>query len=399
MNVRLLLAAALLAPAALQAQQRYGFLARLGVDTISVESVTRWPDHLVSDQVERFPRVIRRHTEIRFGPDKRIRQLIQDITLPTATTPKWKSRRFTADYLGDSVRITVRNGEGSSSLMLATGGATTLPWTAHQYSLSELFLDQAPRTLGDSLFLRLYYVDMQIEDFGSLPKGLIPGGYVRRLSGGRVEVFHHDGLAGAGEGAFDADGRMLAYSGARSTYKVEVTRTTTPPDVDAVAAAFTALEKQNGVPAGLSLRDTTRATIGTAQLLVDYGRPLVRGRTLLGAVIPFGQVWRTGANAATQFSTSAPIRVGGRTLPAGIYSLWTRPDPNGVILLVNGQHGQWGTQYDASRDLDSIPLARETRAGSAEKFTISIVPVDRHHGTLVFEWGTFRWVVGMETED
>jgi Protein of unknown function (DUF2911). len=110
---------------------------------------------------------------------------------------------------------------------------------------------------------------------------------------------------------------MLSYSGARTTYKVQVKRLVTPPDVKGIADRFEAKETEGGNVKSLSVRDTTRTQIGNAMFTVDYGRPLLRGRTLLGDVIPYDRVWRTGANAATQFTTSTPIRLAGMQVPCG----------------------------------------------------------------------------------
>jgi hypothetical protein len=370
--------------------ETYGFIARLGIDTISVERVTRTPSQLVSDEVERFPRVIQRHTEIQFGPDQSVRRVTMDITLPTATTPKWKVRHLSTEYLPDSMRLSIQNGEGSHTVTLLSGGKPMLPWTAQLYSLTELYFQTALRVPADSVEVQHFYVDMQADEY-PLPPGLHPSGFVRALPGGRAEIFHHDGLAGAGEARFDGQGRMLSYSGARSTYKMEVTRLSPAPDVETIARRFIDRETREGVPSGLSLRDTTRAGIGAAQFWIDYGRPLARGRALVGNVLPYGQVWRTGANAATQFNTSTPITLGGLDLAPGTYTFWSLPDSNGVRLIVNQQFGQWGTQYDATRDLGRIALTVEKSPTLTERFTISVTPVDANQGTLVFEWGTFRW--------
>jgi hypothetical protein len=112
---------------------------------------------------------------------------------------------------------------------------------------------------------------------------------------------------------------------------------------------------------------------------------------LLGNIIPYGQIWRTGANAATQFTTSAPITLAGLKLAPGTYTLWTAPRPDAVDLIVNKQTGQWGTGYNRSFDLGRAPMKTENVPTPVEKFTISIVPVDAGHGTLVMEWGPFRW--------
>jgi hypothetical protein len=212
------------------------------------------------------------------------------------------------------------------------------------------------------------------------------------LIGANTAELHHDWLAGYGDATFDSLYRMLTYSGARSTYKVQVRRVTTPPDVEAIGKRFAALETSNGGMKQLSVRDTARATIGAASLSVDYGRPLARGRVLLGAVMPFDEVWRTGANAATQLTTSAPITLAGIHMPAGTYTLWTVPRKDGhADLIVNKQFGQWGTEYHEQMNLGKERLSVDTTTSPMEKFTVSIVPAGARKGTLVMEWGTFRW--------
>ena len=124
----------------------------------------------------------------------------------------------------------------------------------------------------------------------------------------------------------------------------------------------------------------------------------MRGRKLLGEVIPYDRVWRTGANAATQVTTSAPVTLAGMQLPAGTYTLWTAPHTNSVDLIVNKQTGQWGTEYDHTRNLGIARMTTDTLSAPVEEFTISIVPVDPHHGTLVMEWGFFRWTAAIEVQ-
>jgi hypothetical protein len=144
------------------------------------------------------------------------------------------------------------------------------------------------------------------------------------------------------------------------------------------------------------VRDTMRARIGAAAFTVDYGRPLARGRVLLGNVVPYDRVWRTGANAATQLTTSAPVTLAGLQLPAGTYTLWTIPHARGVELVVNRQAGQWGTEYRAAHDLGRAPMATQTLASPVDQFTISMDAADGRRGTLVMEWGTFRWTALIE---
>ncbi len=371
--------------------ERYGFVATLGTDTVSVERIERSPTRLVADGVDRWPFVRQRHTEFDLSSDGKIRHMVMDVRTPNGQSPRERGRRVTADFSSNQVKISVRDSSGVRDTAFATGGAITVPHASMMYSVIELEIAAALRQAratglapGDSVLFRQFYPD---RDVG--PSFTLHRGYVHPLPGGKVEL-RHGWLAGTGDVTVDSAGRMLTYSGMRSTYKVSVARTSTPLDVDAIGERMAAAERRTG-PQQLSVRDTTRATIGPATFTVDYGRPLQRGRTLLGDVISYDRVWRTGANAATQFTTSAPITLGGLSLPAGSYTLWTVPHRTGVDLIVNKQTGQWGTEYSRAQDLGTAPLKTNSVTPPVDKFTIAIEPTDARHGTLAMAWGTFRW--------
>jgi hypothetical protein len=371
--------------------ERYGFVTLLGNDTVSVERVERSPTRLVTDGVDRWPFVRRRHTEFDLASDGSIRRMVMDVRTPNGLTPRERGRRVTADFSRDRVNISVRDSSGVRDTSFATGGAITVPHVSMMYSVIELEIatalrqgEAARRAQGDSVMFRQFYPD---RDVG--PSFVLHRGYVHPRPGGKVEL-RHDWLAGTGDVTVDSGGRMLTYSGQRTTYKVAVSRTATPPDIDAIAERLAAAERRTGQQQ-LSVRDTARATIGTASFTVDYSRPLARGRTLLGNVISYDRVWRTGANAATQLTTSAPITLAGLSLPAGTYTLWTVPRVGGVDLIVNKQTGQWGTEYGRAHDSGRAPMKVDTVDPPVEKFTISIEPSDARRGTLVMSWGTFRW--------
>lgn len=120
-------------------------------------------------------------------------------------------------------------------------------------------------------------------------------------------------------------------------------------------------------------------TIGAAELTVDYSAPSVRGRKVMGGLVPYGQVWRTGANAATTLTTSRDVMIGNLHVPAGTYTLYTIPAEKEWTLIVNKQTGQWGTKYDQAQDLgrvkmkvESLPEAVETMAFAVDKKGLSI---------------------------
>jgi hypothetical protein len=388
MRYTIIVSLALAACQANQPTERYGFIARLGRDTVSVESVTRRGNTVTSDAVDRFPRVRQRHTEIELAPDGGIRSLVMDIVTPSEPTNQ-RRRRVTVNVTRDSVHITKRDSTGTVRRDFATRGGIAMAHLPQMYSLYELYFAAALGSIaanpagGDTARLRQFYIDREFDKFP------LHTGRVWRTSDGKLKI-SHDWLAGIGEATVDSSRHLLSYSGAGTTYKVEVTRLAEPPDVAAVGAQIAAAETKSGF-SQLSVRDTARATIGAATFTVDYGRPLARGRELLGKLLPYDYVWRTGANAATQFTTSAPIMLAGVRVPAGTYTLWTVPRRKGADLIVNTQTGQWGTGYDGKRDLAIGHMAGDSVTAPVEAFTISITQSDARHGTLAMEWGPFRW--------
>jgi hypothetical protein len=374
----------------------YGFLTMLGNDTISIESVTRKGNTLTSDEVDRFPRVRVRHTVVELNDDGSIKHL--EMTIHTPSEPaNEQDRTVVASVSNSEVNLSKKDGTGTVKREFATDGSIVVAHVPQMYSLYELYFAAALKkaaasklATGTPVQLRQFYIDREFDKF---PLGHAT---VTPLGGDKAEIFH-DWLSGIGEAMMDSSDHMLSYSGARTTYKVNVSRLASTPDIKNIADRFETQETKAGNVKSLSVRDTTRAQIGTAQFTVDYARPLQRGRTLLGDVIPYDRVWRTGANAATQFTTSASIKIGSLTVPAGKYTLWTAPHTSGVDLIINKQTGQWGTEYNGSQDLGTVRLTSETVSTPVEEFTISIVPgTDAHHGMLVLEWGTFKWTAAIE---
>lgn len=375
--------------------EHYGFLTLLGRDTIAVESVTRSGSTVTSEAVDRFPRVRRRHTEIELGHGGEIRSLVMSIHTPSEPANQ-RERKVEANVTPDAVHIAKTDGTGTIKRDFITGGGVAMAHVPQMYSLYELYIAAALKhavtlktAAGEPVQMRQFYIDREFDRF-PLHRGM-----VRPLTQGKVEITH-DWLSGTGEATFDSGYHMLGYSGARTTYKVAVTRLTIPPDIKAIANRFEALEAKAGAVKEMSVRDTMHAGIGNARFTVDYSRPLLRGRTLVGNILPYDRVWRTGANAATQFTTSTPITLAGIQVPAGTYTLWTVPRTNGADLIVNRQTGQWGTDYNGSRDLGMARMTTNTLVTPVEKFTISIIAGDTQHGTLVMEWGSFRWTAPIE---
>ena len=212
--------------------------------------------------------------------------------------------------------------------------------------------------------------------------------YVAQRSGNEVTVGLFDAPAVA---TMDAAGRMLALDGRATTAKVEVQRVAAP-DLEHFARSFAAAEAVHGPVGQLSPRDTTWAAVGPAYLAVDYGRLSKRGRTVFGRMVPYGRVWRTGANAATQFITDRTLSLAGRRVPAGRYSLWTIPRPDGATLIVNARSGQWGTTHEPAYDVARVEMTREGLPEPVEQFTITIEPAVEG-GVLRLAWDGTSYIV------
>lgn len=159
-----------------------------------------------------------------------------------------------------------------------------------------------------------------------------------------------------------------------------------------------ALLAQESKPPILSPRDSATQTIGQAHLLVDYGRPSKRRREIFGTLVPYGVVWRTGANEATHFRTDHDLTIGTVRVPRGTYTLWTIPARDGWTLIVNRATGQWGTDYDKSRDLARIPMKVATLSAPVEQFTIAIEPKGNGSGVLTLSWDTTQASVPIRVE-
>lgn len=168
--------------------------------------------------------------------------------------------------------------------------------------------------------------------------------------------------------------------------------------VAVAALASPGVAQQGGQP--LSPRDTARIELDTGKrVYVDYGRPSMRGRRIVGELVPYGRVWRTGANAATTLVTEVDLQIGDARVPRGTYTLYTLPTAQGWTLIVNRQTGQWGTQYDASRDLVRVPMRTTALREPVEKFTISLEPgAARGAGTLAMAWERTRVSVPIRTQ-
>jgi hypothetical protein len=130
----------------------------------------------------------------------------------------------------------------------------------------------------------------------------------------------------------------------------------------------------------------TETTVDGANISIEYGRPMLKGRTPGKDIDPFeGKEWRTGADEQTTLKTDKPLKIGTLTVPAGTYGLHTIPVNGTWQLIVSKRASGWGIPYPAGQDLGRVPMTMAKASAPVEQLTISVVDTPAG-GTLNVEW-------------
>jgi hypothetical protein len=143
----------------------------------------------------------------------------------------------------------------------------------------------------------------------------------------------------------------------------------------------------NGKPLA-SPAETANVTLAGQTLTITYNAPSMRGRVIMGNVVPYDKVWRTGANPATTLTTPVPLHIGNLLVPAGKYTLYTLPSAGKWMLIVNKETGQWGTVYHPEQDLGRVEMKHHTLAGPQEMMSISFDDIKAASAELHIRWET-----------
>jgi hypothetical protein len=341
------------------------FVVRLGQDTLAVERFTRTATRLEGEIVNRTPSVRVGRYSVEIGPDGLPTSATYTVRTPEGQPVQGSARSVRLEFGADSVTVTA---EGDSTVMRRRPLARGFPVIANSFAMYELYLSQLLASGADSL-------NLMVMPFVT---GANPVAYPIVRRGPREAAVYYFGspqLVRLGDG-----GRVEAIDARNTTFGVVVERVGTV-DIPAIARAFAASSRLV-----LSPRDTVRAAIGGANLLVDYSRPAKRGREVFGgALVPWNTVWRLGANTATHFRTDRDLTIGNLAVPAGTYTMFLLPAPDRWQLIINRQTGQWGTEYDRAQDLGRVDLAVSNTPSPVEQLTIEIVP-QGGGGALRISW-------------
>ncbi len=344
----------------------------LGKDTVAVEQFTRTATSLVGEMVQRTgAAVLRFQYDVRLGADGRpvaatLRRLAADGTVP----PNAPSETRIAVSRDSVVRTVVWTDSTQRRAFAAPGAMINFP--TFVYGPTELLAGLRRRgTSVDSLVAVGLAGNPGFTGFS--PDGALSA----RLRGGAYAMLL----------TFDANDRLLSVDGSGTTNKVLATRGAGGRDLAALARTMT--------PTGvLSQRDVARGAFGAGGIvLVDYGRPHVRERSVWGGtLVPTDSVWRAGANDATHLFTTRTLTFGGAgdatvTVEPGMYTLWVMHTSAGPRLIINRQTGQWGTVYDASRDVGRVAMQLSPAPSWVEELTFAVRSIAGNSGSLELAWG------------
>lgn len=346
-------------------------LVRLGADTVGMEQYSRTSTRMEGVLVQRAPFTTIARYSVELGANGAPVRAEYSLRRGDGTSITGTMQSLSVRYGSDSVTFIGHRSTGDTTRAAAMRGEL-LPYMNGSYGLFELALAKLIASGRDSADFAIVPLNFGVRGSTALPVKLLRGDSARVQWFGSPLYMRHDVRA-----------NLLWADGSLTTVKVRVDRVANIA-LDTLARIWSARDQVAGVAGPPSSRDTARATIGNAHVWVDYGRPALRGRDVWGNGVLGDTLWRTGANAATQLRTDANLSIGGTTVPAGTYSLWTRATPGGYQLIVNRQAGQWGTEYHPERDLARIPLRESSVATPVERFTIALEP----QGLMTLTWGT-----------
>jgi len=318
-----------------QDAEEAAFVTRLGDDTVAVERFTRSPTGIRAEVALRSPRTSLRVYDLLFDESGRPATMTVETYDPA----------------------TGFSGEPSERQEIELSEGSGIPFIDMVHWPFELMLDQIHSSSEDSVTVEL------VAGRRTLPF------VMARVGGDRYTATHP--TRGTMEIVADRRGRLVSLDAGKTTRALLVTRQQRI-DVAAVASAFAAQDAAGRPMGELSGRASFEGMVAGATIEIDYGQPLRRGREIFGALVPWGQVWRTGANRATHFTTSHDLQVGDVTIPAGTYTLFSIPQPESWTLIVNKRTGINGQAYDAEHDLVHLEMQTRTLDEIVEPFTILV---------------------------
>ena len=357
------------------------FVTRLGSDTLVVERMVRTGTRVEAEVLMRTPSTTRDRWVMELSPTGQMQRLERMPLDPATGVPRQAEPQQAYERTGaDSLQARMQTPAGTRTSMVPAPAAT-LPFIDMVHWPYEVALMRA-RAMSIETVQQPLLTGSRTSMFA-----------IGRVGGDSMTITHPS--RGTMRVRVDATGRLLGLDAGATTRKLVVERRPWMA-IDALARRWSAADAAGRSAGALSGRDTARAIVQGATMMVDYGTPWRRGRAIWGALVPYGEVWRTGANMATHFTTSRPLRLGSGAdtlqVPAGSYTFFSIPQSGGGTFIVSRQTGQTGTAYDPSRDLGRVRMQARPLPAPVERFTIAIGD-DDGSGAIRLQWADAEMVV------
>lgn len=356
------------------------FVTLLGVDTIAIESFVRTEDRIVGVYVNRNPVTIVGRYVADLTPEGRIGRLEVAWTTP-ATNPDGAESWTSVITVDGSTATVVNVGGPADGTIEMEVGPGALP-SLGRAPMALFVAEQAAREARDA----------GTDDYPlSLISATRPQPTPNAITAATGDTVSYNFFGSPMYVVLNDDGEIVGTTGYATTMQATSIQAE-HMDVPTMASDFAARDA-NGAGLGVpSPAATATVTLGEARIEVAYSQPAKRGRDIWGGLVPHGEVWRTGANSATVFTTDTDLILMNMDLPAGSYTLWTTFTESSQHLIVNRQTGQWGTDYDASRDFGRVEMTVDQLRDVVERFTISFQEMEGG-GVMHLEWDRTRYSV------
>ncbi len=349
-------------------------------DTIAIETFTLYQNQIYGKTVHGFPENYVRHFDIEYDKDGSIRELnylyndLTNTSMPINSKTGYLPYRFSAK-LNDGLldfrslkKSTQENDQGLTRIAHKTDGyhfnGDWIPIISQFEWLVSWFLDQDVQKIESLKFINAYVGvhNLQLE----------------RISENHIRFWSN--ISEAIEIYIDDDGRIETIDAIGSVWNLNIHRTE-PVDIEHYTDRF----KNRPTIGNPSPHELIAATIGGTTIEIDFGRPSMRGRKIFGNIVPFGEVWRTGAGAATTISFDKDLQFGDQKVKAGKYNVYSLPMEDSFILILNSKLDAWGSVHLPEYDVVHLPMNLKEQPEIVDKFTIELSK-KRHGGILMFKW-------------
>lgn len=345
-----------------------GFITLLGNDTLAVESFTKSDEIFSAKVVLRSPSISLRQYDLTYvNGDFATLEVTEFDPSKGFTEQGTLVQRMTRQQ--DSLIVESEGRDGMTSRTVAFE-KDMLPFIDMVHWPFDLAFNKAVQSPSDSINQRLW-TGRSFSTFIIAKEG--PDSLtIRHPSRGVMGV------------DIEKNGDIQLLDAALTTRKLKVRRVKSV-DINKVAASFAQADRNGKTFGELSSAPEGHFAFKGAEFDVSYGSPQKRGRDIFGDIVPWGQLWRTGANRATHFKTSKDLKIGDLNIPAGEYTFFSIPEPNGGTLIINKQTGQNGQSYNQERDLGRVPMKISQQNEITEPFTINVEESD-NGGVIQLIW-------------